>query len=97
MQLDVIDSVLTCWAWPAGGPVPTEPLGVIIDNTVSQGKVAIEMGTASGGIRWVDDPTPRSTAVRYIHISDTHIPIPEQSSLLLASFVGMLCCCWRRR
>jgi hypothetical protein len=76
VQLDVIGNKLSLWAWRAGDAPPAIPQLTATDNQYTTvGFVRIVGG--SGTHR---DST---TIYRFVHVSNTHIPIPEPTTALL--------------
>jgi hypothetical protein len=87
LQLDVIGNELKLWVWKAGDPVPDQPQLTATDNTYSEGTMRI-----------VNDKENLNIGTfRYVHVADSHIPIPEPTTLLLAMFGMAGTCCFRRR
>jgi hypothetical protein len=87
LQLDVIGNELKLWVWKAGDPMPDQPQLTATDNTWSEGPMRI-----------VNDADNLNVATfRYVHVADSHIPIPEPTTLLLAMFGMAGTCCYRRR
>jgi hypothetical protein len=93
IQFDAFGDRLSLWAWPVGGPFPSdnEPNIVAFDNTYAQGPVGLISSSAAA-------LPSDSTTYRYIHVADTHIPIvPEPSTCILMSLAGCGLLCARRR
>jgi hypothetical protein len=92
LQLDIIGDKITYWAWPANQPRPAEPNGSIIDDTIASGD--IYLWASSPGL---SNQTTGRAAFRYVHVATT--PIPEPSTVALASFAPLVfgLWWWRRR
>jgi hypothetical protein len=85
LQVDVIGNRISLWAWRAGDTPPSQPQLTAIDNQyTTAGPVRIVGGT---GVN-----RDNTTTFRWVHVSDTHIPIPEPSTgvLLAVSLVGII-------
>jgi hypothetical protein len=87
LQLDVIGNELKLWVWKAGDPMPDQPQLTATDNTYSEGTMRIVNDSENLNIG----------TFRYVHVADSHIPIPEPTTLLLAMFGMAGTCCYRRR
>jgi hypothetical protein len=76
LQFDVIGNKLSLWAWRAGDAPPIQPQLTAIDNQyTTAGPVRIVGGTGTN--------RDNTTIFRYVHVADSHIPIPESSSGVL--------------
>jgi hypothetical protein len=76
VQLDVIGNQVSLRAWRVGDTPPLQPQISAIDNTyTTAGPVRIAGGTGTN--------RDSTTIFRYVHVSDTHIPIPEPSTGVL--------------
>jgi RNA polymerase sigma factor (sigma-70 family) len=89
LQLDIIGNSITYWAWPADEARPAQPLGSVVDDTLSSGSIFF----AGAG------NTLGSTAFRYVHVANSPIPVPEPSTVALAAIAPILFGFWwlRRR
>jgi hypothetical protein len=87
IQLDVIGNELKLWGWKAGDPMPGQPQLTATDNTYSAGPMRI----------FSDADGLNVSTFRYVHVADSHIPIPEPTALLLAMLGMAGPCCYRRR
>lgn len=91
LQLDIIGNRVTYWAWPANGIRPDQPLGSVIDNTISSGKIFL--WASSPGL--VGNKNGRA-AFRYVRVADAPI-VPEPASLSLVAGAPFLIALYLRR
>jgi hypothetical protein len=91
VQLDVIGNRISLWAWRAGDTPPTRPQLTAIDNQyTTAGPVRIVGGTGTN--------RNSATIFRWVHVADSHIPIPEPTSLIfVATAVALASCSLRWR
>jgi len=89
LQLDIIGNSITYWAWPADEPRPAQPLGSVVDDTLTSGSLFFAgAGDAFG-----------TTAFRYVHVATAAIPVPEPSTVALTAIAPLVFGFWwlRRR
>jgi hypothetical protein len=76
MQLDVIGSQISIWAWRTNEEMPSHPIVTRADSRLTAGNIDTFVA------RFPPNSEPVEGVVRFVHVADTHIP--EPSTLLLA-------------
>ncbi|MHC4176454.1 MAG: LamG-like jellyroll fold domain-containing protein, partial [Planctomycetota bacterium] len=88
LQLDAVGDQIELWAWPAGTPMPSEPLFSVVDNTHDFGKVSFLVTSKDFEDLRVTSQQPASAAFRYVIIEDIHIPEHYTHGLLIWDGLG---------
>jgi hypothetical protein len=93
LQFDAFGNRLQLWAWRPAEPMPSIPQIDVTDSVLTSGIVGLIYTSETDTPNMVN--TPGSALVRYVHVSDTHIPEPSTGLLMIvgASTAIVLCQC----
>ncbi len=76
LQFDVIGNRLDFWVWQAGSELPVEPLVTAYDDSLTEGRLWIAVGSEDAD---AGQQLPAVAAFRYVRVATKSIPMSDQN------------------